>query len=70
MNQPKKTAPPTPREALHALLQELNFKGMARVLDSELDRAERDGISGVELVQRLLSEQATFVREQIGRAHV
>ena len=64
MSRPKKTAPPTPREALHALLQELNFKGMARVLDSELDRAERNGISGVELVHRLLSEQATFERER------
>ena len=63
MSRPK-TAPPTSREALYALLQELNFKGMARVLDSELDRAERNGISGVELVQRLLSEQATFVRER------
>jgi DNA replication protein DnaC len=64
MSRPKKTDPPTPREALHALLQELNFKGMARVLDSELDRAERHGISGVELVQRLLSEQASFERER------
>ena len=34
MSKPKTTATPTPtpREALHALQQELNFKGMARVL--------------------------------------
>src|ERR1035437_6625503 len=64
MSRAKKKAPPTPREALYALLQELNYKGMMRVLDSELDKAERNGISGVELLQRLLSEQATFERER------
>lgn len=63
VGRPKK-APPAQREALHALLQELKLKGMARVLDCELDRAERDGISGVELVHRLLGEQATFERER------
>lgn len=63
VSRPKK-APPAQREALHALLQELKFKGMARVLDCELDRVERDGISGVELVHRLLCEQATFERER------
>lgn len=52
------------RESLHALLHELNFKGMERVLDSELDRAERDGVPGAELVQRLLGEQASYVRER------
>ena len=77
MSKPKPTATPTPtpREALHALLQELNFKGMARVLDSELDRAERNGISCAELVQRLLSEQASFQRERslvnrVAQAHL
>lgn len=59
-----KTTAPTPREGLHALLQELNFKGMTRVLDAELDRAERDGVSCAELVHRLLSEQASFQRER------
>lgn len=63
MNRPK-TALPIQREALHALLQELKLQGMARVLDSELERAERDAIPGVELVQRLLGEQATFERER------
>jgi len=63
MSKPKTTAL-TPREAVHALLQELNFKGMARVLDSELDRAERNGVCGAELVQRLLGEQASFQRER------
>ena len=31
------------REQLRALLVELNLKGMARALDDELDRAERQG---------------------------
>ncbi len=48
----------TPREQLRALLQELNFKGMARVLDDELDAAERDAAPVVEVLRRLLTEQA------------
>jgi DNA replication protein DnaC len=59
----KTTAPPT-REALHALLHELNFKGMARVLDTELDRAERQAVPAAEVVQRLLAEQASHQRER------
>lgn len=59
-----KTPEPTPREALRGLLQELKLKGMARVLDSELDRAERDGISCAEVVHRLLGEQVSFERER------
>ena len=77
MSKPKTTATatPTPREALHALLQELNFKGMARVLDTELDRAERNGTSCAEVVQRLLGEQASFQRERslanrVAQAHL
>jgi DNA replication protein DnaC len=70
-----KTTPPTTRERLHALLHELNFKGMARVLDTELDRAERDGVPAAELVQRLLAEQASFQRERallsrVAKAHL
>ena len=54
-----KTTAVTTRERLHALVHELNFKGMARVLDAELDRAERDAVPAAELVQRLLAEQAS-----------
>jgi DNA replication protein DnaC len=57
----------TPREQLHALVHELNFKGMARVLDAELDRAEHETVPAAELVQRLLSEQASFQRERAMR---
>ena len=59
-----KTTAPTTRERLHALLHELNFKGMERVLDAELDRAERDAVPAAEVVQRLLTEQASFQRER------
>ena len=59
-----KTTPPTTREALHALLHELNSKGMARVLDAELERAERMAAPAAEVVQRLLAEQASFQRER------
>jgi DNA replication protein DnaC len=59
-----KTTPLTTRERLHALVHELNFKGMQRVLDAELDRAERDAAPAAEVVQRLLAEQASFQRER------
>ena len=52
------------RESIRALLHELNYKGIERVLESELDRAEREGTPGVELVQRLLGEQASYARER------
>ena len=54
----------TPREQLRALVQELNFKGMARVLDEELDAAERNAAPVVEVLQRLLTEQALYQRER------
>lgn len=59
-----KTTPQTTREAVHALLHELNFKGMTRVLDAEIERSERNGASAIELVQRLLAEQASYQRER------
>ena len=59
-----KATPLTTRERLHALVHELNFKGMERVLDAALDRVERDATPAAELVQRLLAEQASFQRER------
>lgn len=59
-----KTTQRTRRESLHALLHELKFKGMDRVLDTELDRAERNGTPPAELIERLLTEQASFQRER------
>ena len=59
-----KTTPQTAREAVQALLHELNFKGMTRVLDAEIERSERTGASPIELLQRLLCEQASYQRER------
>lgn len=42
----------------------IEIQGLDRVLDSELDRAERNGTAPGELVQRLLTEQASFQRER------
>ena len=63
------------REQLRALLVELNLKGMARALDDELDRAERQGESAAEVLHRLLTEQASFQRERrlvyrVAQAHL
>ena len=59
-----KTTPQTAREAVQALLHELNFKGMTRVLDAEIERTQRNAVSAIELVQRLLYEQASYQRER------
>jgi DNA replication protein DnaC len=63
------------REQLRALLVELNLKGMARALDDELDRAERQGEPAAEVLHRLLTEQASFQRERrlvyrVAQAHL
>jgi DNA replication protein DnaC len=54
----------TTREQLRALLQELNFKGMARALDDELDAADREARPVAETLRRLLTEQALYQRER------
>jgi DNA replication protein DnaC len=54
----------TTRERLRALLEELNLKGMARALDDELDRAERQAEPAADVLHRLLTEQASFQRER------
>jgi DNA replication protein DnaC len=52
------------REQLHALLSELNLQGMERALDAELDRAETQAAPAVEILHRLLTEQALYRRER------
>lgn len=59
-----KTTQRTTREALHALAHELKLKGMDRVLDCELERAERNATAPGELVARLLTEQVSYQRER------
>ena len=52
------------RDRLRALIDELRLRGMARVLDAELDRAEREGIAVPEVLHRLLAEEAASQRER------
>lgn len=52
------------RDQLHTLLTQLRFHGMARVLNAEFDRAEREATPAPELICRLLSEEAAYRRER------
>jgi len=51
------------REPIPQLLDELRLRGVARVLDTELDRAEREGSPAAEVLLRLLREEAAARRE-------
>jgi DNA replication protein DnaC len=52
------------RDRLQSLLAQLRFHGMATVLDSELDRAEREPAPAVELLHRLLAAEEASRRER------
>lgn len=52
------------RDQIKQLLEELHFRGVARVLDAELDRAERDAVPIAEVLDRLLREEAAARREK------
>lgn len=52
------------REHLRELLAKLRLHGMARALDAELDRAEREGSPAAEVIHRLLLEEQAFKRER------
>lgn len=52
------------RDELRTLLAQLRFNGMARALDAELDRAEREATPAPELLLRLLSAEAAHRRER------
>jgi len=52
------------REALRTVLAQLRFNGMARALDAELDRAEREATPAPEVLSRLLTEEAAYRRER------
>jgi hypothetical protein len=45
------------RERLRALIEQMRCSGIARVLDEELDAAERQGTPVAEVVFRLLSAE-------------
>jgi DNA replication protein DnaC len=52
------------RDELRALIEALKLRGMARVLDDELDRAEREAIPVAEVLYRLLAEEEAHRRER------
>jgi DNA replication protein DnaC len=52
------------RDKLQALLTNMRFDGMAAALDTELERAEREGTTGPELLYRLLSAEAASQRQR------
>jgi DNA replication protein DnaC len=54
----------TMRDQLQQLLADLHMGGMARILDAEMDRAEREGCPLPEVLHRLLSEEAGARREK------
>jgi DNA replication protein DnaC len=51
-------------EKLHELASQLRLKGMASVLDEEIQRAEKEGTPVSEIICRLLLEEQTFRRNQ------
>ena len=52
------------RERLRALIEQMRCSGIARVLDEELDAAERQGSPVAEVVFRLLSAEDAARREK------
>ena len=52
------------REKLKALLETLRFKGIAQVLDRELNRAQKEGVAVQEVLYRLLQEEARYRQER------
>src|SRR5271166_4327239 len=51
-------------DQLRALIAQLRFHGMQTALDAEIERAERDVVSAVELLYRMLSEEAASKRQR------
>jgi DNA replication protein DnaC len=63
------------RDQLKALIAQLRLRGMADVLDAEIERAEREAAPATELLHRLLGQEAAFRRERslawrLGQAHL
>jgi DNA replication protein DnaC len=51
-------------DQLRALVSQLRFRGMEAALDAEIERAERDGVSAVDLLYRMLVEEAASKRQR------
>jgi DNA replication protein DnaC len=52
------------KDGLHPLLAKLKFRGMAQVLDDEIQRAQRDGSPIPEVIYRLLMEEDRYREER------
>lgn len=52
------------REKIRQLFTELRLKGMANVLDQELDRAEKNGSPASEVIYRVLMEEYGYRKER------
>jgi len=52
------------REKIRQVLTELRLKGMANVLDQELDRAEKNGSPASEIIYRVLMEEQAYRQER------
>ena len=51
-------------DQLRALIAQLRFHGMQAALDAEIERAERDVVPAIELLHRMLSEEAASKRQR------
>lgn len=51
-------------DQLRALVAQLRFRGMEAALDAEIERAERDSVSAVDLLYRMLVEEAASKRQR------
>jgi DNA replication protein DnaC len=51
-------------DQLRTLIVQLRFHGMEAALDAEIERAERDGVPALELLYRMLSEEAASKRQR------
>jgi DNA replication protein DnaC len=52
------------RDSLHKLIAHLRLNGIAKILDAELDRAEREALTSAEVLERLFFAEAAFQRER------
>ncbi|MBW2164010.1 MAG: ATP-binding protein [Deltaproteobacteria bacterium] len=52
------------REKIRELIDSLRFKGMAQILDQELDRAEREGTAVSEVIYRVLLKEIQYRKEK------
>src|SRR5271165_2555527 len=52
------------RDQLKALIDQLRLRGMGEALDTEMERAEKEGVPPSEVLHRLLSQEAAYRQER------